>query len=101
MEKGKWYAGASEIEREIFRDWTHSVLKTASKVEVVFEKADGSERIMNCTLNEEYLEDQFLDLAPVNKTKPRSKETITVFDTDIDDWRSFRFDKIKTFSFEL
>jgi len=101
MEKGKWYAGASEIERQIFRDWTHSVLKTASKVEVVFEKADGSERIMNCTLNEEYLEDEFLYLAPANKNKPRSTETMTVFDIEADDWRSFRFDKIRSFSFEL
>ena len=101
MEKGKWYAAASDSERQIFRDWTHSVLKTASRVEVVFEKADGSERVMNCTLNEDYLEDQLLELAPINKTKPRSTETITVFDTDKDDWRSFRFDKIRSFSFEL
>lgn len=101
MEKGKWYMSAPEAERAIFRDWTHSVLKTASKVEVVFEKADGTERLMNCTLNEDYLEDALLSLAPTNYTKPRSTETITVFDTDIDEWRSFRFDKIRTFSFEL
>jgi hypothetical protein len=101
MEKGKWYAGASELEQRLFRNWVHSVLKTASRVEVVFEKADGSERIMNCTLSEEYLEDWCMDEPSTNKSKTKSTDAITVFDTDIDEWRSFRFDKIKTFSFEL
>ena len=63
-----------------------------SVVNVVFTKADGSERTMNCTLKLENIpEDQY----PKGVIKSESDQ-IRVFDTDIQEWRSFNFSSVKT-----
>lgn len=63
-----------------------------SVVNVVFTKADGSERTMNCTLK---LENIPKDQHPKGVIKSESDQ-IRVFDTDIDAWRSFNFGSVKT-----
>ena len=63
-----------------------------SVVNVVFTKADGSERTMNCTLKLENIPE---DQHPKNTIKSESDQ-IRVFDTDIDAWRSFNFGSVKT-----
>lgn len=67
-----------------------------SGIQVNFEKKDGSEREMLCTLNEE--------LIPVDKQPKTSSEASTrtigsalpVFDVNKGEWRSFRWDSVKT-----
>lgn len=61
--------------------------------EVLFEKADGSVRRMSCTRD--------LDLLPYKEIQAPGPEAnkepvnyIRVFDTKVNDWRSFRFDKL-------
>lgn len=61
-------------------------------VNVVFTKADGSERTMNCTLK---LENIPKDQHPKSTVKSESDQ-IRVFDTDIQEWRSFNFSSVKT-----
>ena len=61
-------------------------------VNVVFTKADGSERTMNCTLKLENIPE---DQRPKGAIKSESDQ-IRVFDTDIDAWRSFNFSSVKT-----
>ena len=63
-----------------------------SVVNVVFTKADGSERTMNCTLKLENIPE---DQHPKSTIKSESDQ-IRVFDTDIDAWRSFNFGSAKT-----
>ena len=58
---------------------------------VVFTKVNGEERTMLCTLHESVLPEPILS-AP---TRKENKDTISVWDTENDDWRSFRMDSIK------
>ena len=73
-----------------------SVLRSSDEgIWVNFEKKDGSEREMLCTLNE--------GLIPVDKKPKTSSETpartigsaLPVFDINKGEWRSFRWDSIK------
>ena len=74
------------------RDWIKSHLRMGP-VKVTFTKKDGTERVMNCTLQEGVV-------VPHEKTTDRVKEENTeilaVWDIDKSAWRSFRLDSIKT-----
>ena len=63
-----------------------------SGVNVIFTKADGSERTMNCTLKLENIPE---DQHPKSTIKSESDQ-IHVFDIDIQEWRSFNFSSVKT-----
>ena len=58
-------------------------------VEVTFTKKDGTERVMNCTLIEDYLPET------TGTGRAANSDALAVFDTDVEDWRSFRWDSIK------
>ena len=58
--------------------------------QIRFKKLDGDERKMTCTKQEKYIP---LNRLPKNKSVPNEK-TITVWDTNANDWRSFRYDRI-------
>ncbi len=73
----------------------------AGPVVVTFTKVDGTERTMRCTTN--------IDLIPEEK---RPKEgivysdeieptTVRVFELDLQQWRSFRKDSVKSFKLTL
>lgn len=75
-------------------------LKT-SIVDVEFIKKDGTVRLMTCTLREDSLpkqepkniDESLRDLADKNE-KPKNEESIAVFDTVNQGWRSFRWDSL-------
>lgn len=62
---------------------------------VTFTKKNGDERVMTCTLMpsvlKEYFTNEQLDNYPMNEN------TITVFDNEEKNWRSFRVDSVKKF----
>ena len=58
-------------------------------VEVTFTKKDGTERVMNCTLIEDYLPET------TGSGRAANSDALAVFDVDVDGWRSFRWDSIK------
>ena len=64
-------------------------------IEVTFTKVDGTERKMNCTLNYEYIPE---DKKPQNLYKGEkvmeNLDILKVFDTDKQDWRSFRVENV-------
>lgn len=63
---------------------------------VTFEKVDGTERVMNCTLHPQYLPEEYRDKAPMlTETAP---QTVAVWDVEVSGWRSFRLDTIKSVS---
>ena len=64
-------------------------------VEVTFNKLDGDQRVMTCTLRSNYLPEAKRDDA-LSQTKVRNLEekTIVVWDTNANAWRSFRYDRV-------
>ena len=70
------------------RKWLAGMLEQ-SVVEVTFTKKDGTERVMNCTLLEDYLPET------TGAGRSASSDALAVFDVDADGWRSFRWDSIK------
>jgi hypothetical protein len=69
------------------------------EVHVTFTKRDGTERILKCTLDESKIPE---DKRPKEKTNSiSSEEAIRVFDIEKQEWRSFRWDSVKSFGFTL
>ena len=64
------------------------------KGQVTFEKADGTKRIMNCTLMPKFLPEQ-LDFKEYLEKTEKNPDTLAVWDLDKNDWRSFRIDRIE------
>jgi hypothetical protein len=70
------------------RKWLTNLLNQYV-VEVIFTKKDGTERVMNCTLLEDYLPET------TGAGRAASLDAVSVYDVDKEDWRSFRWDSIK------
>lgn len=92
--KAGWYNSATPEEQELFRNWLVEQLSIV-RVFIKFNKKDGTEREMLCTLSEE---------APVYEKKTERKanpDTCFVFDVEKKEWRSFRYDSVTRVSFEF
>lgn len=92
-----YYSKANETERVAMRKWMSSMLKMGP-MKVAFLKKDGSERVMNCTLQEGIA-------IPHEKTTDRVKQTsdevCPVWDIDKGAWRSFRYDSITRIDIDI
>lgn len=79
------------------RDELSTMLRNA-KMAVKFQKVNGDERLMNCTLMQDLLPPtETLDFDADNEVKTKraqSLETLRVWDIDISEWRSFRIDSV-------
>jgi hypothetical protein len=64
-----------------------------SGITVSFTKKDGTDREMLCTLAESLIPS---DKRPKTENTKFSDEALRVFDLDKQEWRSFRWDSIKT-----
>ncbi|NBO99931.1 MAG: DUF2693 domain-containing protein [Proteobacteria bacterium] len=89
------YDVSDEQDRKNFQKWIRGLLKS-NVVTIRFTKKDGTERVMNATLDEN----------KIAKTKnPANDElsdsVIRVTDVDIGEWRSIRYDSIKEINFSL
>lgn len=80
------------------KDWLRHLLKDEI-VTLTFTKKDGSERIMKCTLNEQYVPK--IEEGVVATSRKKSDEAQAVFDIEADGWRSFRWDSIEKIEFSL
>lgn len=86
------------FEEKETRDWLRKLLHQG-KMEITFMKADGSDRVMICTLQEDKIPEAH---TPKNSSsRAKSDETQTVFDLEKQEWRSFRWDSIKQLNFKL
>jgi hypothetical protein len=63
-------------------------------VELTFVKADGSVRVMRATLQESVLPPRDSSAAPIKQ----SKSSQAVWDTEADAWRSFRMDRLQSWT---
>jgi cell envelope opacity-associated protein A len=86
---------------EKMRVWLKGVLQT-NPVSVTFTKKDGTERVMNCTLEPSKL--PVVEQKPIAEGKEPRKESTTslrVFDLDKGEWRSFTVKSVKHIAFTL
>ena len=79
--------------------WSKDELKNMLEGDVLtitFDKIDGNERVMKCTLLAEYLpvKDTAKLLVEQNNRKENS-DTLSVWDTEVNGWRSFRVDSVR------
>lgn len=78
-----------------FKNWLANLLQT-NTVTIVFTKKNGEERIMKASLQESKI-----PVKTSTATKKQNSEVISVVDTDINEWRSVRYDSIKEIKFDL
>lgn len=88
-----WYSKANEEERKNFREWFLGVLRMHENVEITFTKKDGTLREMKCTLKE--------GIIPKVENPKESDTLCTVWDTVLNQWRSFHFENVKQINFVL
>ena len=103
---GTQYQEAEDQVKEQIRDWVRGLL-TNSEVTVTFTKADGTDRDMLCTLDHSRIPVSIAKpvstTAPVDgivreSRKPKKEpdpHSIRVFDLQKQEWRSFRFERLK------
>ena len=64
-------------------------------VEVTFNKINGDERVMTCTLVESYLPPATKnDAMSQKKVRELNTEVMSVWDVNANGWRSFRLDRV-------
>ena len=104
---GTQYQEADDTQKSIIRDWVRSLLQK-SAITVSFIKADGTVRDMNCTLNWTLIPDdkqpqdvQVEKLLETKKRKQPDEHSLRVFDVEKQEWRSFRFDRLRKITAEL
>lgn len=104
---GTQYQESDDANKAIMRDWVKSLLQKGP-VTVTFTKADGTDRAMLCTLNPEQLPPVPVAAGPVDgivkesrQRKQPDEHSLRVFDLEKQEWRSFRFDRLKKVSAEL
>lgn len=105
---GTQYQEADDANKAIIRDWVRSLLQKGA-VTVTFVKADGTEREMLCTLDHAQIPEAPAKPLPVDgivqeSRKPRKEpdpHSIRVFDLDKQEWRSFRFDRLRKVATEI
>lgn len=84
---------------EFGREWLRELLRERV-VGVTFMKKDGTERVMQATLSEDFIpkatnSDNFAN------SRKKSDEALAVWDTEAQSWRSFRWDSVKQINFSL
>jgi hypothetical protein len=92
----------TDKEFEEFKTWTLGVLRDANTKDlcVTFTKKDGTTRDMQCTLVESKVPE---DKRPKGESAPSETtgSAVRVFDTEKQEWRSFRWDSVTKVSFDL
>ena len=77
-----------------FQTWVKGCLTNESEdVCVTFTKKDGSERVLRGTLAESRIP---TDKRPKTEGATSTADSQKIFDLDIGEWRSFRWDTVKT-----
>ena len=104
---GTQYQESDDANQAIIRDWVRSLLQQGPAT-VVFTKADGTDREMRCTLDHSQIPETPTKPVPVDgivqESKPRKApdvHSLRVFDLDKQEWRSFRFERLRKVSAEI
>lgn len=65
--------------------------------EVIFNKKNGDERVMTCTLANDLIPEEHTPKG--TSAKVPSTETLAVFDVNAEGWRSFRLENVTNFKY--
>ena len=87
-----------EEDIKITREYLQELLQN-NEITVTFEKKDGTERVMKCTLNKDLMPKQ--EVNEDKKERKVNEEVLAVFDTEKQAFRSFRLDSLKSFGFSI
>lgn len=98
MQEMKFNMKLDDPEWETFAKWIKDMLHVGP-VKVTFTKKDGTERIMNCTLQPEALPK--VEVKEDKEPRKKNTDSIAVFDLDNQAWRSFIIKNVKSVSFDL
>lgn len=103
----------SEKELTLFKKWLKGHL-AFGEVTVTFTKRDGEERVMRCTTSSELVPqeplvetvhatntDNPIDFPVVKREKKKNDDVCSVYALDVNGWRSFRWDSVKSISFTI
>jgi hypothetical protein len=100
---GTQYQESDDEGKALIREWVKGLLAN-SEITVTFTKADGTDREMLCTLDRNRIPAsvakpiQAVDGIVHESKKPRKEpdpHSVRVFDLEKQEWRSFRFDRLK------
>jgi len=80
----------NQFSRDELRD-----LLVANVLQVTFDKLNGDERVMTCTLKRDILPAAVASKVD-SDTKKAAETSLSVWDVNANGWRSFRMDKIKS-----
>jgi hypothetical protein len=83
----------TDKEWDTFREWLHGMLQYGP-AKVTFTKKDGTERVMNCTLEPDQLPK--VEIKEGATPRKESTESMRVFDMDKKEWRSFTIKNVKS-----
>ena len=96
-----WYKSATPAEQKRFRTWLAGMLGVGPAT-VEFVKANGEVRNMLCTLEPHALPPMPVkEVSESIRTRKANDEALSVWCVDKQAWRSFRFDSVKSVSFNL
>jgi hypothetical protein len=82
-----------------FKDWLVNLLADAKPTTVTFTKKDGTARVMRCTRNPELIPTE--QHPSTESTRKASTTSVTAFDLDKNEWRSFLPENITHINYEF
>ena len=99
----------SEQDFALFKTWLRGNLAFGA-VTVTFTKKDGEQRVMECTTSPSLVPpapvhvtntDNPIDFPVVKKVKKVNEDICSVYALDVNEWRSFRWDSVKSISIKI
>jgi hypothetical protein len=95
-------ANWTDDEAANFRNMISGVLRNTVGV-VTFNKIDGEERVMTCTLNPSVIPSAPVveSALPKKEPKKRSDSVLAVYDVNAQGWRSFKIKSVKKVTFPI
>jgi len=82
-----------KLEKQI-HDWLKGILPT-TEAKITFTKVDGTERVMNCTLEPSKLPPVVVKEDAKPRKQSDSTKALRVFDLEKQEWRSFTIKNLK------
>lgn len=90
----------TDKEFKLFKKWLKGHL-AFGPVTITFTKKDGSEREMKCTTSRDLVPQVVTESDEPKKEKKPNEDVYAVYDLEANGWRSFRWESVKTVTFEL
>jgi hypothetical protein len=86
-----------EKDKNQLRQWLADMMRDQMVV-VTFEKRDGTQRVMKCTLQENVVVPYE---TKTDRKKEKNDDVLAVWDLEASAWRSFKLDSIREIQFTL